>query len=86
MRVKVVMPKWGTGMNEGTITKWLKSVGQEIIAGEPLVEIETAKSTQELESPASGILTEILLPEGEEAEVRTHIATIITADIAGQPA
>ncbi|EQA99778.1 hypothetical protein L288_19020 [Sphingobium quisquiliarum P25] len=78
MRVKVVMPKWGTGMNEGTIIKWLKSVGDKIKAGEMLVEIETSKSTQEMEAPASGTLIEILLPEGEEAEVRTHIATIET--------
>ena len=78
MRVKVVMPKWGTGMNEGTIIKWLKAAGDRIEAGEPLVEIETAKSTQELEAPASGVVTEILLGEGEEAEVRTHIATIET--------
>ncbi|HUD93331.1 lipoyl domain-containing protein [Sphingobium sp.] len=38
--------------------------------------METSKSTQEMEAPASGTLSEILLPEGEEAEVRTHIATI----------
>jgi len=79
MRVKVVMPKWGTGMNEGTIVKWLKAVGDSVEAGEPLVEIETAKSTQELEAPASGKLTQILLDEGEEAEVRTPIAVIETA-------
>jgi len=78
MRVKVVMPKWGTGMNEGTVVKWLKAVGDRVEAGEMLVEIETSKSTQEMEAPASGTLTEILLPEGEEAEVRTHIATIET--------
>jgi pyruvate/2-oxoglutarate dehydrogenase complex dihydrolipoamide acyltransferase (E2) component len=78
MRVRVVMPKWGTGMNEGTIIKWLKAVGDRIEAGEPLVEIETAKSTQELEAPAAGVVTEILLGEGEDAEVRTHIATIET--------
>jgi pyruvate/2-oxoglutarate dehydrogenase complex dihydrolipoamide acyltransferase (E2) component len=78
MRVKVVMPKWGTGMNEGTIIKWLKSVGDRVEAGEMLVEIETSKTTQEMEAPASGTLSEILLPEGEEAEVRTQIATIVT--------
>ena len=78
MRVRVVMPKWGTGMNEGTIIKWLKAVGDRIEAGEPLVEIETAKSTQELEAPAAGVVTEILLGEGEDAVVRTHIATIET--------
>jgi pyruvate/2-oxoglutarate dehydrogenase complex dihydrolipoamide acyltransferase (E2) component len=78
MRVKVVMPKWGTGMNEGTFIKWLKGVGDRVEAGEMLVEIETSKSTQELEAPTAGTVTEILLPEGEEAEVRTHIATIET--------
>ncbi len=76
MRIKVVMPKWGTGMNEGTIVKWLKAVGDAVNEGEPLVEIETAKSTQELDAPATGTLTEILLEEGEDAEVRTPIAVI----------
>jgi pyruvate/2-oxoglutarate dehydrogenase complex dihydrolipoamide acyltransferase (E2) component len=79
MRVKVVMPKWGTGMNEGTIVKWLKAVGDTVAEGEPLVEIETAKSTQELNAPANGRLSEILLVEGQEAEVRTPIAVIETA-------
>jgi pyruvate/2-oxoglutarate dehydrogenase complex dihydrolipoamide acyltransferase (E2) component len=78
MKVKVVMPKWGTGMNEGTIVRWMKSVGDTVGAGEPLVEIETAKSVQELEAPASGVLSEILLAEGEDAEVRTPIAVIET--------
>ncbi|WDF74264.1 lipoyl domain-containing protein [Novosphingobium sp. KACC 22771] len=78
MRVKVVMPKWGTGMNEGTIVKWLKAVGDRVEAGEMLVEIETAKSTQEMEAPATGRITEILLAVGEEAEVRTPIAIIET--------
>jgi len=78
MKVKVVMPKWGTGMNEGTIVRWMKSVGDAVGAGEPLVEIETAKSVQELEAPASGVLSEILLAEGQDAEVRTPIAVIET--------
>jgi pyruvate/2-oxoglutarate dehydrogenase complex dihydrolipoamide acyltransferase (E2) component len=79
MRVKVVMPKWGTGMNEGIIVRWLKAVGDTVAEGESLVEIETAKSTQDLPAPAAGKLTEILLQEGEEAEVRTPIAIIETA-------
>ena len=79
MRVKVVMPKWGTGMNEGTIVKWLKAVGDSVNAGEPLVEIEMSKATQEMDSPATGTLAEILLDVGQEAEVRTPIAIIQTA-------
>jgi pyruvate/2-oxoglutarate dehydrogenase complex dihydrolipoamide acyltransferase (E2) component len=70
------MPKWGTGMNEGTILKWLKSVGERVEMGQPLVEIETAKAVQALDAPITGVLSEILLPEGQEAKVRTPIAII----------
>ena len=80
MPVKVVMPKWGTGMNEGKIVRWLKAAGDKVAEGEPLVEIETVKAVQELEAPASGVVLEILLPEGETAEVRTLIALIDEED------
>jgi pyruvate/2-oxoglutarate dehydrogenase complex dihydrolipoamide acyltransferase (E2) component len=79
MKVRVVMPKWGTGMNEGTILKWLKAVGDRVEMGEPLAEIETAKAVQALEAPVTGMLAEILLPEGQEAKVRTPIAVIESA-------
>ena len=74
----VVMPKLGTGMNEGTILRWYKAVGDTVTQGEPLVEIETAKAVQDLEVPVTGTLTSILLAQGEEAEVRTPIALIET--------
>jgi pyruvate/2-oxoglutarate dehydrogenase complex dihydrolipoamide acyltransferase (E2) component len=70
------MPKWGTGMNEGTILKWLKGVGERVEMGQPLVEIETAKAVQALDAPITGVLSEILLAEGQEAKVRTPIAII----------
>jgi pyruvate/2-oxoglutarate dehydrogenase complex dihydrolipoamide acyltransferase (E2) component len=76
VKIKVVMPKWGTGMNEGKILRWLKAVGDTVTEGEPLAEIETAKAVQELEAPVSGLLTDILLEQGGEAEVRTPIAII----------
>jgi len=79
MKVKVVMPKWGTGMNEGSIVKWLKTVGDRVESGQPLVQIETAKTIQDLEAPVTGTLTEILLAEGQEAKVRTPIAIIESA-------
>jgi len=79
MKVKVVMPKWGTGMNEGSIVKWLKAVGDRVELGQPLVQIETAKTIQDLEAPVTGTLTEILLAEGQEAKVRTPIAIIESA-------
>ena len=78
MKVKVIMPKWGTGMNEGTILRWYKAVGDTVTQGEPLVEIETAKAVQDLEVPVTGTLTSILLAQGEEAEVRPPIALIET--------
>ena len=63
-------------MEEGTITRWLKAVGEKVEEGEPLVEIETAKVTQEMEAPVSGRLVKILLAEGATAAVNTEIAVI----------
>jgi pyruvate/2-oxoglutarate dehydrogenase complex dihydrolipoamide acyltransferase (E2) component len=76
MITKVVLPKWGMGIDEGTVLRWLKAPGEPVTKGEPLVEIETAKATQEVESPASGILVRILLPAGQSAAVNTEIAVI----------
>jgi pyruvate/2-oxoglutarate dehydrogenase complex dihydrolipoamide acyltransferase (E2) component len=76
MTTTVVLPKWGMGIEEGTIVRWLKSEGDRIVAGEPIVEIETAKATQEVEAPVGGRLAKILLPAGETAAVNTDIAVI----------
>ncbi len=76
MVTKVVLPKWGMGIEEGTITRWLKNEREHIDQGEPLVEIETAKATQEVEAPVSGTLVKILLAAGESAPVNTEIAII----------
>lgn len=76
MTTKVILPKWGMGIEEGTVTRWLKSVGDRIQKGEPIVEIETAKATQEVEAPVTGTLIEILLPEGQTTAVNTEIAVI----------
>ena len=75
-KMKVLLPQFGMGMQDGEIVRWLKAVGDAIEAGEPLVEVEAAKTTVEVPSPGSGTLTEILVPEGESADVRAHIATI----------
>jgi pyruvate/2-oxoglutarate dehydrogenase complex dihydrolipoamide acyltransferase (E2) component len=75
-KVKVLLPQFGMGMQDGEIVRWLKAVGDTIVAGEPLVEVEAAKTTVEMPSPASGTLEEILVSEGENVDVRTHIATI----------
>ncbi|MXQ09818.1 biotin attachment protein [Alphaproteobacteria bacterium GH1-50] len=80
MKVEVLLPQWGMGMSEGTVTEWLKKVGDRVEEDEPIAEIEAEKATQELEAPATGILSEILVQEGEEAKVRTLLAYIETDD------
>ncbi len=74
--MKVLLPQFGMGMQDAEIVRWLKAVGEQVEAGEPLVEVEAAKTTVEVPSPGSGTLTEILVGEGESADVRAHIATI----------
>lgn len=76
MLTKVVLPRSGMGIDEGKLVRWLKGIGEDIIRGEVLAEIETAKAVQELEAPASGRLVKILLQEGETAPVDTEIAVI----------
>ena len=78
MKVEVLLPQWGMGMSEGTVTTWLKKVGDRVTEDEPIAEIEAEKATQELESPATGILSEIVVAEGEDAPVRTILAWIET--------
>jgi len=80
MKVEVLLPQWGMGMSEGTVASWLKAIGDRVEEDEPLAEIEAEKATQELGSPASGILSEILVQEGEDAHVRTILAYIETGE------
>ena len=74
--VDVVMPQMGVSVSEGTITKWLKQEGEEVQADEPLLEISTDKVDTEVPSPGSGVVTQILVPEGETVEVGTKLAVI----------
>jgi len=74
--VDVVMPQMGVSVSEGTVTKWLKSVGEEVEADDPLLEISTDKVDTEVPSPGSGVLSEILVQEGETVEVGTLLARI----------
>jgi len=78
MKVKVLLPQWGMGMSEGTITKWHKNVGDHVNEDELLADIEAEKAVQELESPATGTLVEILVQEGEAVKVRSVLAIIET--------
>jgi pyruvate dehydrogenase E2 component (dihydrolipoyllysine-residue acetyltransferase) len=74
--VDVVMPQMGVSVSEGTITKWLKSEGEQVEADEALLEISTDKVDTEVPSPASGTLTQILVQEGETVDVGTKLAQI----------
>jgi 2-oxoglutarate dehydrogenase E2 component (dihydrolipoamide succinyltransferase) len=72
----VVMPQMGVSVSEGTITKWSKSEGEAVEADETLLEISTDKVDTEVPSPASGIVQQILVQEGETVAVGTKIAVI----------
>jgi len=74
--VDVVMPQMGVSVSEGTITKWTKQVGEQIEADETLLEISTDKVDTEVPSPASGVISEILVQEGETVAVGTVLARI----------
>jgi 2-oxoglutarate dehydrogenase E2 component (dihydrolipoamide succinyltransferase) len=74
--VEVVMPQMGVSVSEGTITKWMKQVGDTIEADETLLEISTDKVDTEVPSPASGVVSEILVQEGATVDVGTVLARI----------
>ena len=80
MKVEVLLPQWGMGMSEGTVTEWLKKVGDRVTEDEPIAEIEAEKATQELEAPATGVIAEIKVQVNEEAKVRTVLAIIETGE------
>jgi 2-oxoglutarate dehydrogenase E2 component (dihydrolipoamide succinyltransferase) len=84
MSTEVVMPQMGESIAEGTITRWLKKVGERVERDEPLFEISTDKVDAEIPSPAAGILTEIKFQEGETVEVNKVIAVLDGADGASQ--
>lgn len=76
MATDVIMPQMGESIAEGTVTKWLKKVGETVERDEPLFEISTDKVDAEIPSPAAGTLLEILIPEGETVEIKTIVARI----------
>jgi pyruvate dehydrogenase E2 component (dihydrolipoamide acetyltransferase) len=84
--VDVVMPQMGVSVSEGTITKWSKNVGDTIEADETLLEISTDKVDTEVPSPASGVVSEILVQEGQTVEVGTVLARIGGGPAAAAPA
>jgi pyruvate dehydrogenase E2 component (dihydrolipoamide acetyltransferase) len=73
---EIVMPRLSDSMEEGTILKWMKGVGDEVAVGDELVEIETDKANMAYESDVAGTLTEILAPEGETLPIGAPIAIV----------
>ena len=76
MSTEVVMPQMGESIAEGTITKWLKKVGERVERDEPLFEISTDKVDAEIPSPAAGTLTEVRYNEGDTVEVNVVVAVL----------
>ena len=88
-RVDVVMPQMGESIAEGTLSKWLKKVGDAVKRDEPIFEISTDKVDAEIPAPTAGVLAEILVTEGQTVPVQTLVARIETekgAAIAPAPA
>jgi pyruvate dehydrogenase E2 component (dihydrolipoamide acetyltransferase) len=76
MATKVLVPRLGEGVDEVTITKWLKQVGDSVKELEPLLEVETDKVNTEVPAPASGVVLKIEMQEGQPAKVGQLLAVI----------
>lgn len=76
MSTEILLPKIGFSMNEGTIAEWLVADGATIIQGQPLFSLESEKSVNEIDAPASGTL-KIIVPAGETREVGTLLGEIV---------
>src|SRR5271168_2867943 len=76
MPTDVIMPQMGESIFEGTITKWLKKPGDTVQLDEPLFEISTDKVDAEIPSPASGVLTEVKIAEGNTVQINTVVGVI----------
>lgn len=87
-RVDVIMPQMGESIAEGTVSRWLKKVGDNVKRDEPLFEISTDKVDAEIPSPSAGILVEILIGEGQTVAIQTVVARLETdaAAAAARPA
>ena len=77
-RIDVIMPQMGESIAEGTVSRWLKKVGDNVKRDEPLFEISTDKVDAEIPSPSAGILVEILIGEGQTVAIQTVVARLET--------
>lgn len=86
MSENVVLPALGESVTEGTVTRWLKKVGDTVAVDEPLVEVSTDKVDTEIPSPFAGVVEQILVQEDETVEVGGVLAVIGSGDGAAAPA
>jgi 2-oxoglutarate dehydrogenase E2 component (dihydrolipoamide succinyltransferase) len=77
-RIDVIMPQMGESIAEGTLSRWLKKVGDEVKRDEPIFEISTDKVDAEIPAPSAGVLAEILVQEGQTVPVQTVVARLET--------
>src|SRR5919108_4680296 len=77
-RLDVIMPQMGESITEGTLSRWLKKVGDSVKRDEPIFEISTDKVDAEIPAPSAGVLAEILVPEGQTVAIQTVVARIET--------
>eukprot|EP01031_Cornospumella_fuschlensis_P005082 gene5082-6352_t len=82
MSESVNLPALGESVTEGTVTRWLKNVGDRVEVDEPLLEVSTDKVDTEIPSPIAGIIEAILVAEDETVEVGTPLVTIGTGAVA----
>ena len=77
MTIELKLPELAESMTSATVTAWLKQPGERVVQGDPVVEVDTDKTTVEIEASVDGVLVEILIPEGtEEVAVGTVLALI----------
>src|SRR6478736_1543765 len=86
MSENVQMPALGESVTEGTVTRWLKSVGDTVEVDEPLLEVSTDKVDTEIPSPVAGVLEQILVQEDETVEVGANLAVIGSGEGGGSAA
>ena len=77
-KIDVIMPQMGESIAEGTLSRWIKKVGEAVKRDEPIFEISTDKVDAEIPAPAAGVLAEVLVNEGETVAVQTVVARIET--------
>lgn len=83
MAVELKLEPFSKEMEYGTVARWFKREGDPVVAGEPLVEVEAEKVTQEVTAPVAGVLESILAEEGDEIRIGEALALIADGEVSG---